>query len=538
MLVRGEHRVDPAALVMLQWPMPLPREVPEARTAPSRLLRVGWFGGGTRPFWGPDAQHEILGRGAYPFQSELYLPKRLLGVPASANGGEAAIVLEVSHAGEYPSRVIVQPAEAYASIGGYEHPGQSDQVVVLPAAEGRPALALFLAWNNLLGPRPVAFALPLQGDVHGQAPPYAASGRLADTSRYYLPLPYDRKIQPSLRLEGSIATVRLSAGREYRFDAARGIPLDPADRGGLDPEVWDARRRSVLHTLYRAQAEAQVGHPDEAAAIAGAAAAEGTGGAPLNALTWYWTAIYHLKAAAPAEALTALDRALALEPDAARMLLLKAETEIRLGRRDAARKTLAAFWATASPEMYRYEWMLLCWLAGDAVPLSAALGEFATQPLHTWGMQIRLAHAVLFGDPRDARAIDPGATLHRDEFDYWIARAWLEGADPDPSKALEAIAHGRKAFRSGIVIPWNALEARARRLADPAWRPSPAEAAAIERERREMENWTYRGTEALVMAIPEGSSGTPRWSGSGPRARRAAASPPARAGGRAPAGAR
>jgi hypothetical protein len=187
------------------------------------------------------------------------------------------------------------------------------------------------------------------------------------------------------------------------------------------------------------------------------------------------------------------------------MLLLRAETQIRLGDLVAARATLREFWATASPEMYRYEWMLLCKLAGDDVPLAAALGEFASQPRHTWGAQIRLAHAVLFGDPRDARGLDTDDAFHRDEFDYWSARAWLEGPDPDPAQALAAIERGRRAYRSGIVIPWAALEARARRLADPSWRPSPAELAAIERERREMDDWTYRGTEALVMAIPAGS---------------------------------
>jgi hypothetical protein len=463
-LVPPEGGLRAQAWVVLGWPPWGAGPIPEPRSASARFVKVDYLGGARTPLWNNMEQHYNLGTCPYPYQSPIYSVQFADFVPAAVTRSADGYIAGMAHPADYPSRLVVRTFGERSTAQRYEHPGAAHRVIAVPASGDRPPIALFAGFNNLLGPRPVAFALTIGLTMDGQSPPFTAIGHLADSARWYLPLPYDPSTQREIRVDGDVGTITLDGRRAFRFDVNLGIPLDPSDRAGLSPEAWSARRREIFDALYVAQADSQASHHLDAAKRLEAAADRGSAGAPLDVIALYWSAIFRLKAAdagAPAEAARAvelLDRALALEPEAARVRLLKAEAQIRLGLKADAEATLRRYRQGAGPHMYRYEWMLLSWLADVPLTLEESLGPLLQDPENSWGDLIRVAHGVLYGNVRAAReyaAVERPSINRRDEFYYWAARAWMEGPERDRSKARGFIERGRRAVRSGVEVPWD-----------------------------------------------------------------------------------
>jgi hypothetical protein len=501
-LLRRRFDPFPAALVPLRAPSrDVSRGIPlRPEDVPALAVEVPFSFGHPQEWFAleGEAKRPIFGDCPYPFETDLYLelipPESPFGRPIP----DDAFVVGIEHALNYPTKFVGFSRTAGPRVG-YHHPGRTRQILSgWPGPDGRPRV-LVSAVNNLLGPRNVVFALDLPVESEGQAPPYTGERALDEMAAWYLPLPASGRLAAAVTLDGSTGIVSPEPGRVVRFDLATGIPLDPELRGGLDLGAWAARRDELWRALADAAGLADLGDLGDAARLLEDFATRETGGPMLRSIPWYRAALLRMRESADAgrpaleAALEDIDRAARAE-DAPRYTLLRAEILARLGRRVEARALLRRWWGEAPPFMYRFEWLVLSWMAGEAPEIETAIaGEGDRRSDVAWHGAMRLADALHRGAAGDALAL--WESWQPDPVNVWslhhvlLAAAALTHEPPDPARALEHLAAAERAFEIGVPLPIEALRAEARRRSEPAWRPSSSEAAAIARSRERSARW-------------------------------------------------
>jgi hypothetical protein len=390
---------------------------------------------------------------------------------------------------------------------------------------GEPPLLLVGTVNNLLGPRPAVLALPLDSG-RGQAPPYTAEARLPEIAVWYLPLPFGTRQAPTgFERIGDDVDVRWGPGQSIRIDPRLGVPTDDAARHGIPRAEWAARRDALMRSLRGASGRAEAGGHAKAAAELEAFASGLDGPPEVVSIAWYRAARLRLAAARVGGrrelelGLADVERALAAELDPPRYGLLHAELLVRLGRGPEALEALRGWWSRPAPDYYSFEWLILNWMAGHAPTTSAPERSVETRISGNWQLLARVAAAVRRGDLDGTLAIldaaeEPSSLWQQHR--YWAARACLDGADPDPARALRELQAARLATRGMVPVPIALAETRARLIADPAAPVAAADGrAAVEAFRLAVEQahedpemlfllpWAMRDAEAVLAAAPE-----------------------------------
>jgi hypothetical protein len=528
-LIRRALDPLPSAVVALAPPVAdvLRGRLPEPEDLPDPAVEVPFPLREARPLFKLDgnARQDLLGGCPYPYESDLYIEFVLPLARSPSPIPQDAFVVGVEHALNYPAK-LVGVGSSWNPVGEYHHPGRLRQILWTGnGPSGRPRV-LVAAVNNFLGPRNVVFALDLPLESRGQAPPYNGDRDLPDLASWYLPLPASSRLAVEITFEGNVAVVAPDPGQVVRFDPATGIPLDPALRGGLESGAWAARRDVLWRALADAAGLADLGHLGDAARLLEDFATRETGGPMLRSIPWYRAALLRMRESADAgrpaleAALEDIGRAARAE-DAPRYTLLEAEILARLGRRGEARTLLRRWWGEAPPFMYRFEWLVLSWIAGDAPDIESTIaGEGDRRSDVAWHGAMRLADALHRGAPGDALAL--WEAWQPDPINVWslhhvlLAAAALAVVPPDPERALEHLDAAEAALEIGIPLPIEALRAEAWRRIDPGRRPSPSEAAAVARSREVSARWAAHDPIAWFVdgllreiASPIREAGTP-----------------------------
>lgn len=399
-------------------------------------------------------------------------------------------------------RPATAPAEF--SLGG-----QKGGFLHVPAEESGADVDQFVLVgpSNWAGPRLAVVSVPLSPVGEGQPPPYVFPLSRAARSRgwtYFFPAIARLRDEYADR-DGDVITV-YTRRDTVRLSAATGIPLDAEHRHGLDEAAWAAYRNAMEDAL-----ESAAWDRSRELYAKGAETLENFAAAPglppeMASLALYRAALLHMDRAADAtddahgRALEVIERALALEPQAARYKLLKGELLARRGESEAFAELLHGEYAIGFTTQYLYEWMLANEIAGrpiDPVWLDETWHAFRA---YVWGTLCSAHVGYVTGQPHDALSALPLDSPPEQTWDlhmYWGARAALALSPPDPELALAYLDRMPAYGTGGWMLPSTVLRARAETLT--GVKPGDETRAAVQAELEELRRRSASSLHALAM---------------------------------------
>ncbi len=470
------------------------------------LFRVDALTGRTTSFWGErDAEREMLGHVHYAYTSPVYDPEAAALVPRSPSDRDDALALALRNIPNYPTR-LVQIGLDGDVISSYEHPGRLIELLEVDGDGSRPDLVLAGGMNNLLGPRKVVVALRTGEPSTGQGPPYTGGPKVEDVAQWYLPLPFVLRARIELGVRDGHGVAIIGDGMSVPFDLERGVPLDSAQRGGLTPDDWAARRDGLMKALFDAAALAAAGEAGRGAEWLEAFAREAGGPPWAVSIPFHRAARLRMQAARnPADlgpALEDAERAQAAEPDPPRYGLLHAEIHCRMGHAEQARQELREWWTRPAHEFYSFEWMLLRWAVGEDPPPGELLPPGMPEGCGDWNLTIAAAAALRSGKPDVAARLleSPSnpATCWQSQW-YLGLRAELAAADRSHGRFAAVAKRAEGGLLSGYPVPLLLAGLRERLDSDASYRPTAPEAEAAAAELGRLVEAARTNLEALHL---------------------------------------
>jgi tetratricopeptide (TPR) repeat protein len=395
-------------------------------------------------------------------------------------GGRWRFAAGYDSLGHYPSSLHMFDAELEPVFAFY-HPGRLAVPVPVERRDGGQRL-LVAGTNNELGLRTILVALDEEMRGISSAPPRFVAPRTDAQPAWYV---WTSGVGGRFA-EAHGEQVALVGERTIRLDMETGVPLDAADRGGLDVDRWRARHAQLMALLVRGATAAGSDQWVRTARELEHFAA-GPGPAAHQGVALARAAELYRKAGHLEEALAAARRAVELEPRLPGHLELLLDLGWRLnGWREARDSVATTRSASLDSGNLRRDLMLGALLSGESDEVDTHLTQIrerlGSNHAHRFGRLLRSLHD---GRPHEAlEALRDMVDRRLAEFRYLESLALVLREPPDPVAARALLDRHERGHGAGHVVPVVPLEAVLGAMgAGPAPPPAAVEAALVEQER-------------------------------------------------------